>query len=80
VPEIDKLGARGMNVNLAVSLNATTDAVRDRLMPVNRRWPLRELLAACRRYPLRRAGGLPAEIGTQEDRISERTGQDRRRA
>jgi 23S rRNA (adenine2503-C2)-methyltransferase len=40
------------DVNLAVSLNATTDAVRDRIMPVNRKFPLGELLAACRAYPL----------------------------
>ncbi len=52
VPEIGKLGASGVKVNLAVSLNATTDAVRDAIMPVNRRYPIRELLAACRRFPL----------------------------
>lgn len=51
-PEIDNLGKTGVNVNLAISLNATTDEVRDRIMPVNRRYPLKELLAACRRYPL----------------------------
>jgi 23S rRNA (adenine2503-C2)-methyltransferase len=51
VPELDRLG-QAVTVNLAVSLNATTDAVRDRLMPVNRRYPLRELLDACRRFPL----------------------------
>jgi len=52
VPEIEKLGGSGMKVNLAVSLNATTDEVRDRIMPVNRRYPIKELLAACRRFPL----------------------------
>ena len=52
VPEIEKLGKSGIKVNLAVSLNATTDEVRDRIMPVNKRYPIRELLAACRRYPL----------------------------
>ncbi|GAB4389782.1 MAG: 23S rRNA (adenine(2503)-C(2))-methyltransferase RlmN [Thermodesulfovibrionales bacterium] len=41
-------------VNLAVSLNATTDAERDMIMPVNRRHPISELLEACRRYPLQR--------------------------
>lgn len=51
-PEIDRLGRTGLNVNLAVSLNAATDRVRDRIMPVNRRHPIGELLAACRRYPL----------------------------
>ena len=38
--------------NLAISLNATTDEVRDRIMPVNRRWNLAALLAAARRFPL----------------------------
>ncbi len=52
VPEIPRLGKSGVRVNLAVSLNAATDAVRDMIMPVNRRYPLNELIAACRRYPL----------------------------
>jgi len=51
VPEMAELGRR-VRVNLAVSLNATTDAVRDELMPINRRYPLRELMAACRAFPL----------------------------
>lgn len=52
VPGIDRLGKSGVNVNLAVSLNASTDEVRDRIMPVNLRYPIKELLAACRRFPL----------------------------
>lgn len=52
VPGIRKLAASDLGVNLAVSLSATTDAVRDQIMPVNRRWPIAELLAACRTYPL----------------------------
>ncbi len=40
------------NVNIAISLNAATDEVRDRIMPVNRKYPIRELLSACRKYPL----------------------------
>lgn len=51
VPQMAELGKR-IVVNLAVSLNATTDEVRDKLMPVNRRYPLKELMAACRNYPL----------------------------
>lgn len=51
VPEMRELGQR-IRVNLAVSLNATTDAVRNELMPVNRRYPLAELMRACRDYPL----------------------------
>jgi 23S rRNA (adenine2503-C2)-methyltransferase len=41
-----------VKVNLAVSLNATTDEVRDVLMPINKKYPLKELMAACRDYPL----------------------------
>jgi 23S rRNA (adenine2503-C2)-methyltransferase len=52
VPEIGRLGASGLRVNLAVSLNATSDEVRDRIMPVNKRYPIRELLTECRRFPL----------------------------
>lgn len=51
VPEMGQLGRR-IRVNLAVSLNATTDAVRDQLMPINRRYPIKQLIAACRDYPL----------------------------
>jgi len=51
VPEMDLLGA-AVTVNLAVSLNATTDELRDRIMPINRKYPLKELLAACKRFPL----------------------------
>lgn len=52
VPAIRRFGAEG-NVNLAVSLNATTDEVRDKLMPVNRKYPIDELMAELRKYPLK---------------------------
>ncbi len=52
VPGIKKLAESDLGVNLAVSLSATTDAVRDQLMPINKRWPIAELLKACRDYPL----------------------------
>jgi 23S rRNA (adenine2503-C2)-methyltransferase len=53
VPQIKRLGESGLNVNLAVSLNGTTNAVRERLMPaVNKQYPLETLLQACRDYPL----------------------------
>jgi 23S rRNA (adenine2503-C2)-methyltransferase len=54
VPGIERLGREDLQVNLAVSLNATTDAVRDRLMPINQRYPLAALLGAIRAYPLAR--------------------------
>lgn len=51
VPKIDALGA-AVPVNIALSLNATTDEQRDWLMPVNRKWNIAEVLGALRRYPL----------------------------
>ena len=52
-PLIPRLG-EALPVNLTVSLNAPDDATRSRLMPLNRRYPLKTLLAACRAYPLPR--------------------------
>jgi 23S rRNA (adenine2503-C2)-methyltransferase len=49
VPMIDRLRDE-CPVALAVSLHAPNDALRDRLMPINRKYPLAELLAACKRY------------------------------
>jgi 23S rRNA (adenine2503-C2)-methyltransferase len=51
LPEMSEFG-RSVKANLAVSLNATIDAVRDVLMPVKRRYKLKELMEACRAYPL----------------------------
>ncbi|MCX7978936.1 MAG: 23S rRNA (adenine(2503)-C(2))-methyltransferase RlmN [Bdellovibrionaceae bacterium] len=48
VPEMWKVAAN--RVRLAVSLNAPNDEIRDYVMPINKKWPLRELLAACRDY------------------------------
>ena len=50
VPGIDKLAREGLQFELSVSLHAATDALRDRLMPVNRKWPIRELVDACNAY------------------------------
>jgi 23S rRNA (adenine2503-C2)-methyltransferase len=50
VPMMDKCGAE-LGVNLAVSLHAVRDDLRDEIVPLNRKYPIAELLAACRRYP-----------------------------
>ncbi len=50
VPGIRRLTAEALPVNLAVSLHAANDTLRDELVPINRRWPLADLLAACRDY------------------------------
>jgi 23S rRNA (adenine2503-C2)-methyltransferase len=52
VPAILRLAGEPVRPRLSVSLNATTDPVRDRLMPVNRKYPLASLLDACRRFSL----------------------------
>ncbi len=50
-PRIDDLGP-DVKVNLAVSLNATDNDTRNKLMPINRTYPIEMLLSACRRFPL----------------------------
>jgi 23S rRNA (adenine2503-C2)-methyltransferase len=53
LPEIERLAKEKITFQLAVSLNASNDETRSRLMPVNRRYPLKDLLAVCRRFPLK---------------------------
>ncbi|MGQ9364747.1 23S rRNA (adenine(2503)-C(2))-methyltransferase RlmN [Azospirillum sp. ST 5-10] len=50
VPAMKRCGEE-LNVNLAVSLHAVTDELRDLIMPINRKYPLAELMKACREYP-----------------------------
>ena len=50
VPKIRQCGEE-LGVNLAISLHAVTDEVRDILVPINKRYPIKELLQACREYP-----------------------------
>ena len=50
VPEIPRAGAE-IGTMLAISLHGTTDEIRDKLVPLNKKYPLKDLLAACRNYP-----------------------------
>ncbi|GAB4528349.1 MAG: 23S rRNA (adenine(2503)-C(2))-methyltransferase RlmN [Anaerolineae bacterium] len=50
VPQIRRFADEGLQVRLAISLHAATDAERSALLPVNKRWPLAELIDACRYY------------------------------
>lgn len=50
--KIPELAQRAPRVNLAISLNATTDEVRSRIMPINKKYPLKKLLDACKTFPL----------------------------
>jgi len=60
VPEMRRFGEE-TDVKLAVSLNATTDEVRTALMPLNKRWPIRDLLAACREFPMKKGRRITFE-------------------
>lgn len=53
VPGIERMGKEELRPKLAISLNASNDEQRDRLMPINRKYPLKALMEACRSYPLR---------------------------
>ena len=50
VPKIDELAQRKLQISLAISLHGPNDAIRDKIMPVNKAYPIEELLMACRRY------------------------------
>src|SRR6476619_6272643 len=50
VPMMDRCGEE-LGVNLAVSLHAVHDELRDQIVPLNRKYPIKDLIAACRRYP-----------------------------
>jgi 23S rRNA (adenine2503-C2)-methyltransferase len=53
VPGIERMAKEEIRPKLAISLNASHDEQRDAIMPINRKYPLKDLIAACRRYPLR---------------------------
>ena len=50
VPKIDELAKKKLQISLAISLHGPNDTIRDKIMPVNKAYPIDELLAACRRY------------------------------
>jgi 23S rRNA (adenine2503-C2)-methyltransferase len=54
LPALERLATEPMMPNLAISLHATTEDQRDMLVPVNRKYGLKELLDACRRFPVKR--------------------------
>jgi 23S rRNA (adenine2503-C2)-methyltransferase len=53
VPGMERLAKEAVRPKLAISLNASNDEQRDALMPINRKYPLKALMEACREYPLR---------------------------
>ena len=52
VPKIFELAEKAPRINLAISINATTDEIRNKIMPINQKYHLKELLNACRKFPL----------------------------
>ena len=50
VPKIDELGDKKLQISLAISLHGPNNAIRNQIMPVNKAYPIEELLPACRRY------------------------------
>ncbi|MBI5193194.1 MAG: 23S rRNA (adenine(2503)-C(2))-methyltransferase RlmN [Nitrospirae bacterium] len=61
IPGIKKLGASGLNVNLAISLNASTDEQRNIIMPINKKYPLNDLIKTCREFPLKQRKKISIE-------------------
>jgi len=61
VPGLERLAGESLMPNVAISLHATTDAQRDTLVPINRKYPIATLLAACRKLPLGRQRRLTFE-------------------
>ncbi len=53
IPGIERLAHEKVRPNLAISLNASSSEQRDQVMPINRKYPLKKLLEACRKYPLK---------------------------
>jgi len=61
LPNLERLATEPLMPNLAISLHSTTEDQRDRLVPVNRKYGLRDLLDVCRRFPLKRRSRITFE-------------------
>jgi len=61
LPALERLATEPFMPNLAISLHATTEAQRDLLVPINRKYGLKELLDACRRFPVKRRARITFE-------------------
>ncbi len=67
VPGILRMASEGPDVNLAISLNATDDQTRSRIMPVNRQYPIKTLMDAVSRFPLKARKRITIEYVLIED-------------
>jgi 23S rRNA (adenine2503-C2)-methyltransferase len=67
VPALDRLAQEALMPNLAISLHATTDEQRTALVPPNRKFPLADILDACRRFPVKKRSRITFEYVLLED-------------
>ena len=67
LPALERLATEPLMPNLAVSLHATTEAQRDMLVPISRKYGLAELIDACRRFPLKRRHRITFEYVLLKD-------------
>jgi 23S rRNA (adenine2503-C2)-methyltransferase len=67
LPALERLAAEPLMPNLAISLHSTTEAQRDLLVPINRKYGIEELLDACRRFPLKRRERITFEYVMLQD-------------
>ncbi|MBX7245850.1 MAG: 23S rRNA (adenine(2503)-C(2))-methyltransferase RlmN [Candidatus Sumerlaeaceae bacterium] len=72
LPGIEKLGEANTGVSLAISLNASNNEYRNRIMPINKRYPIENLLDACRAFPLKQRRRITFEyvmLGGENDTL-----------
>jgi 23S rRNA (adenine2503-C2)-methyltransferase len=67
LPALERLATEPLMPNLAISLHATTEEQRDQLVPINRKYGLKELLDACRRFPVKRRERITFEYVMLKD-------------
>ncbi len=67
LPALERLASEPLMPNLAISLHSTTEEQRDMLVPINRKYGLRELLDACRRFPVKRRERITFEYVMLQD-------------
>jgi len=67
LPGLERLATEPLMPNLAISLHSTTEAQRDLLVPINRKYGIQELLDACRRFPLKRRERITFEYVMLKD-------------
>lgn len=67
LPALERLATEPMMPNLAISLHATTEDQRDLLVPINRKYGLKELLDACRKFPVKRRARITFEYVMLKD-------------